>query len=161
MPAETRPGNGSKIAKMTRQHESMWRAFIEAHSAVMRVLEQDMMEKHGLALSWYDVLLHLAEAPEGRLRLGELANSVILTKSGITRLIDRMVDAGMVVREACPGDRRGYYAVITQSGRDTIEKVGPGHSQKAWEVFLSQVSPEEAAVLHRVFRRVLGLQPKK
>ncbi|MCH7737266.1 MAG: MarR family transcriptional regulator [Chloroflexi bacterium] len=140
----------------TQIHLDMWRAFLETHSTVIKHLERRMHEQHGLPLSWWDVLLQLADGPEGRLRMGELAESVLLTRSGITRLVDRMIGAGLVLRETCPGDRRGYYAVITQKGRDTIEKVGPDHSKDAWEVFLGHITDEEAVLLGKVFSRVLA-----
>ena len=128
---------------------------METHSTVVKFLERRMDEQHGLPLAWWDVLIQLADGPEGRLRMGELAESVLLTRSGITRLVDRMIVAGLVDREPCPGDRRGYYAVITQQGRDTIEKIGPDHSKDAWEVFLGHIDEEEAALMSQVFTRVL------
>ena len=67
-----------------------------------------------------------------------------------------MVGARLVLRENCPGDRRGYYAVITEQGRDTIEKVGPDHSKDAWEIFLGHINEEEAALMGKVFDRVLA-----
>ena len=88
--------------------------------------------------------------------MGELAESVLLTRSGITRLVDRMTVKGLVDREPCPGDRRGYYAVITQKGLDTIERVGPDHSRDAWDVFLGQISEEEAVLMDQVFNKVLA-----
>ncbi|MEO2141449.1 MAG: MarR family transcriptional regulator [bacterium] len=115
-----------------------------------------MQEQHSLPLPWWDVLQQLSHGEDGRLRMGELAESVLLTRSGVTRLLDRMITAGLVVREACPGDRRGYYAVITQLGLETIEKVGPDHSKDAWESFLGHVTKEEAAVMEKVFSRVLA-----
>ena len=115
-----------------------------------------MQEQHSLPLSWWDVLQQLSDSEGGRLRMGELAESVLLTRSGITRLLDRMITAGMVVREQCPGDRRGYYAVITQLGLDIIKKVGPDHSKDAWDSFLEHVTQEEAAVMEKVFSRVLA-----
>jgi DNA-binding MarR family transcriptional regulator len=133
----------------------MWRSFLETDSTVVKYLERRMQEQHGLPLAWWDVLQQLADGPEGRLRMGDLADSVLLTRSGITRLVDRMIVAGLVAREPCPGDRRGYYAVITQLGRDTIEKVGPDHSKDAWEIFLGHITEEEADVLWKVFNRVL------
>ena len=123
---------------------------------VIRHLERRMLEQHGLALSWYDVLLQLADGSDERLRMGELAESVLLTRSGITRLVDRMIEAGLVVREPCPGDRRGHYAVITQKGKDTIEKVGPDHFKDAWKVFLGHINGEEAVLMGKVFDRVLA-----
>ncbi len=129
---------------------------MQAHSTVVKYLERRMEEQHGLPLSWWDVLLQLADGPEGRLRMGELAESVLLTRSGITRLVDRMIVEGLVDREPCPGDRRGYYAVITQKGRDTIERVGPDHSKDAWEVFLGHINEREAVLMGQVFSRVLA-----
>ena len=140
----------------TDTHLKMWRSFLQTHSTVVKHLEQRMQEKHGLPLAWWDVLIQLADGPDGRMRMGELAESVLLTRSGITRLLDRMIKAGLVSREPCPGDRRGYYAVITQAGKDTIEKVGPDHSDNAWEVFLGHITEEEAAQIGQVFERVLA-----
>ncbi len=140
----------------SQTHLQMWRGFLEAHSTVVKYLERQMHQQHDLPLAWWDVLLQLAEGPDGKLRMGELAETVLLTRSGITRLVDRMIDAGLVLREPCPGDRRGYFAVITQQGLDTIEKVGPDHSNDAWDVFLGHISDEEAAVLRNVFTRVLA-----
>ncbi len=136
-------------------HLQMWRAFLQTHSTVVKYLERRMQEQHGLPLAWWDVLLQLADGPEGRLRMGELAESVLLTRSGITRLVDRMIVDDLVSREACPGDRRGYYAVITQKGKDIIELVGPDHSKDAWEVFLGHINEEEADLMEKIFSRVL------
>ena len=129
---------------------------MQTHSTVVKYLERRMEEQHSLPLSWWDVLLQLADGPDGRLRMGELAESVLLTRSGITRLVDRMIVEGLVDREPCAGDRRGYYAVITQKGRDTIERVGPDHSKDAWEVFLGHINEEEAVLMGKVFNRVLA-----
>ena len=129
---------------------------MKTHSTVVRYLERRMEEQHSLPLPWWDVLIQLADGPEGRLRMGELAESVLLTRSGITRLVDRMIAEGLVDREPCPGDRRGYYAVITQKGLDTIERVGPDHSKDAWEVFLGHIDEEEAELMGKVFSRVLA-----
>ena len=87
--------------------------------------------------------------------MGELAESVLLTRSGVTQLLDRMITAGLVVREACQGDRIGYCAVVTQLGLETIEKVGPDHSKDVWESFW-HVTQEEMAVMEKVFSRVLA-----
>jgi DNA-binding MarR family transcriptional regulator len=122
----------------------------------VKYLERRMEEQHGLPLSWWDVLLQLADGTDGRLRMGELAESVLLTRSGITRLVDRMIGEGLVDREPCPGDRRGYYAVITPKGLDTIERVGPDHSKDAWEVFLGHIDENEAKLMEQVFRRVIA-----
>jgi len=88
-------------------------------------------------------------------RMGELAESVLLTRSGVTRLLDRMITAGLVVREACQGDRRGYYAVITQLRLGDHIKSRPGPLQRRLGVFLEHVTHEEAAVMDKAFSRVL------
>ena len=102
------------------------------------------------------MLQQLSGGEAGRLRMRELAESVLLTRSGVTQLLDRMITAGLVVREACQGDRIGYCAVVTQLGLETIEKVGPDHSKDAWEAFWGHVTQEEAAVMENGFIRVLA-----
>ncbi|MDA0264505.1 MAG: MarR family transcriptional regulator [Chloroflexi bacterium] len=139
-----------------QQYLQMWRSFLKTHSTVVKHLERRMQEQHGLPLAWWDVLVQLAEGPESGLRMGELAEAVLLTRSGITRLVDRMIGEGLVVREQCPRDRRGYYAVISQKGLDIMAQVGPDHSENAWEVFLGHISEEEAVMVERVFSRVLA-----
>jgi DNA-binding MarR family transcriptional regulator len=96
---------------------SAWRRLLEAHATVTELLEHELVAERGLPLSRYDVLLNLAEAPEGRLRMQELSASVLLSKSGLSRLVDRMVEAGLVRRERCQDDRRGWFAVLTDQGR--------------------------------------------
>ena len=146
------------VATNTTIHLQMWRSFLGAHFSVVKYLERRMQEQHGLPLAWWDVMQQLADGPKQGLRMSELADLVLLTRSGITRLVDRMIEAGLIVREPCPGDRRGYYAVITQKGLDTIENVGPDHSRDAWEVFLGHISEEEAVMLEKVFSRVLAAE---
>ena len=145
-------------ATNTTIHLQMWRSFLGAHFSVVKYLERRMQEQHGLTLAWWDVMQQLADGPKQGLRMSELADSVLLTRSGITRLVDRMIEAGLIVRETCPGDRRGYYAVITEKGLDTIESVGPDHFRDAWEAFLGHISEEEAVMLEKVFGRVLAAE---
>ena len=143
---------------LDQQQLRLWVAYLGAHSAVISALEQGMDQDVGLPLPWYDVLVQLSMAPESRLRLGELAESVILTRSGITRLLDRMDAAGLVRREPAAGDRRGYFAVLTGEGQEMLEKAAPGHSQRAWDCFIQHVKPEEFPALQAVFDRVLQWQ---
>ena len=98
-------------------HLVAWRAFLSAHAKVIRLLEEEMGREQGLPLSWFDVLAHLEGATEGRLRMQELAGSLVISRSGLTRLFDRIAGAGLVAREACAEDRRGTYAVITPQGQ--------------------------------------------
>ena len=116
-------------------HLVAWRAFLSAHAKVIRLLEEEMGREQGLPLSWFDVLAHLEGATEGRLRMQELAGSLVISRSGLTRLFDRIAGAGLVAREACAEDRRGTYAVITPQGRSVLKRVVPGHFRAVDEHF--------------------------
>ncbi len=104
-----------------------WRSFLRAHAAVVRRLEADLLQSHGLSLGVYDVLVQLVEAPGRRLRMTELAAKVLLSRSGLTRLVDRMVRDGYVRREPDPGDARGVLAVMTDAGYDRLRSASPTH----------------------------------
>ena len=132
-----------------------WRAFLQAYSTVMRTLEREMQESEGLTLSWYDILAHLDDAPEGAIRMQFLADSILLSRSGLTRLVDRMVDAGLVTRVTCPEDRRGTYAVITPDGRAALRRAMPGHIQGIQEHFLRHMSEEDVRALHSTLSKPL------
>ena len=131
-----------------------WRAFQWANTVVMRNLEREL-EEEGLPLPWFDVLIHLCEAAEGRLRMQTLADSVVLSRSGVTRLVDRMERAGLVRREPSQEDRRGAYAVVTQEGRQAFERVWPGHRQRVTERFIRHLSDTEARVLYQALAKVI------
>lgn len=133
-----------------------WRSFLEAHAALVSVLEQELQEREDLDLTWYDVLVQLHEADDDRLRMQELADAVLLSKSGLTRLVDRMERAGLVAREACPTDRRGTFAVLTDDGRATLRRTAPEHLRGVSEHFAGHLTSDEAKVLERVFTRILG-----
>src|SRR5258708_35684230 len=93
-----------------------WVRFLATHSAITRELEARLMGAHGLTLSDYDVLVQLARSPEGRLRNIELANAVVLTRSGVTRLVDGLERDGLVTRTSCPSDKRGTLIQLTEEG---------------------------------------------
>ena len=104
------------VARPLSPHDARlapWRAFIEAHTRVSRRLDEDLRAEHDLSLAEYDTLLTIAWAPERRIRMRSLADSILLSKSGVTRLIDRLVADGLVERSACLSDARGAEAVLT------------------------------------------------
>ncbi|MCH7712586.1 MAG: MarR family transcriptional regulator [Chloroflexi bacterium] len=138
---------------------AVWRRFLEAHATVIRKLERDLMDQAGVPLSWYDVLVHLSEAPAGSLRHQVLADSLLLSRSGVTRLVDRMVDAGLVCREASAEDRRVSYVVLTEKGRDTLDRAGPGHIHSVVEHFARHLRGPETAALDSFFTRLLEEDP--
>ena len=137
-----------------------WRAFLTAHARVSEVLERELMAARGLPLSWYDVLVQLEEAPESRLRMHDLAAAVLLSRAGLTRLVDRMTGAGLVQRTACEEDRRGTYVELTREGRDTLAAAAPIHMQGIETHFTSHLSPAETEALSSALGRIATrLQP--
>ena len=136
-------------------HAAAWRAFLEAHAAVTEVLARELEDERDLPLPWYDVLVQLQEAPRGELRMAELARSVLLSKSGLTRLIDRMERAGLVERRTCVDDGRGLLAVMTPAGRDTLRKAAPVHLRGIDEHFASYLTDTEAKALRTGLNKVL------
>jgi len=131
-----------------------WRDFVQTFGTVMHQLDQDMQADQDTPLAWFDVLVHLNEAPEGRLRMHELAESLVLVPSSLTRLIDRMNSAGLVEREPCPEDRRVVYCVITGEGRAVYHRVRPGHNDRVQERFMQYLNREDVAALRRIFSKV-------
>ena len=117
-----------RLHALDERHLAAWRTFITAHAALIDAIERDLRGAGVISLTWYDVLIELAEAPDHRLRLHELARAVVLSRSGLTRLVERLGAAGLIAREPCPDDRRGAFAVLTaegavQSGRVRVAEV--------------------------------------
>jgi len=135
-------------------HLAAWRALLETHAAVTELLARELSSERGLPLKAYDVLLNLAEAPEGRLRMQELSSSVLLSKSGLSRVVDRMEEGGLVRRERSEDDRRGWFAVLTERGRSTLRRAAPIHLRGIQEHFARHVDDDEARVLAVVLGRV-------
>jgi DNA-binding MarR family transcriptional regulator len=133
-----------------------WQAFMAAHRAVVKELAHELEAETGLPLAWYEVLLYLQRAPDQRLRMQELADSVVLTPSGLTRLVDHMEAAGLVRREACPTDRRGSYAVLAKKGYKRLSDTAPVHLRGVEEHFASHLTDHEAAVLSKALGKVLA-----
>jgi DNA-binding MarR family transcriptional regulator len=135
-------------------HLAAWRALLEAHAAVTEVLEHELVAERGLPLSHYEVLLRLAGAPGARLRMQELAASVLLSKSGLSRLVDRLEAAGLVRRERCPSDRRGAFAVLTDQGRSVLRRAAPVHLRGIQQHFARHLDDQEARWLAEALDRV-------
>ncbi len=117
-------------------------------------MERELDEHHGLPLAWYEVLLYLHEAEDGHIRMHELAESLILSRSAATRFIDRMEDAGLVTREMCPTDRRGMFVVLTDEGRQRFRAAGRTHLAGIERLFSANVSDDEAGVIAAALGRV-------
>jgi DNA-binding MarR family transcriptional regulator len=138
------------------EHLRAWRALLVAHRRLVDRLAQELEEARQLPLTWYDVLVHLAEEPQRRLRMSDLAGRVLLSQSGLTRLVDRMADAGLVTRERCPTDRRGTFVVPTPRGLSTLEAAAPGHLAGVATHFAEHLDEREAALLGDVLERIAG-----
>ncbi len=110
-------------------HLQAWHALLRAQAGLACSLERELMAAEGLPLVWYEVLRVLDQDPQGALRLQRLMDTVLMTKSGVSRLIDRMEAAGLVARSGCPSDRRGAYAVITDQGRERLRRAAPVHAR--------------------------------
>jgi DNA-binding MarR family transcriptional regulator len=126
-----------------------WRAFLRAHARVERRLDEDLRSRHGLSLQEYETLLHLAESPERRLRMGRLADSLLLSKSGVTRLVDRLEDDGLVERTSCSSDARGAEATLTRLGLARLRAAAPTHVEGIRAYFFSAIETADLAVVER------------
>ena len=142
-------------AKLDDRRLAAWRALLASHAALVGVLGEELQEEKGLPLPWYEVLLWLGQAPEGRMRMGELADSLLLTPSGVTRLVDRMEADGLVQRVQCPSDRRGWNAVITPAGRARLRAAAPVHLRGVERHFGRHISDDEAELIADILGRVL------
>ena len=125
----------------------VWRAFLRSHSSIVRKLERDLVEQAGMPLPWYDVLLVLAEAPDNRLRMADLAERVLLSRSGLTRLVDRLASEGLVERQPFPGDARGLYTVLTPGGLARLRAAAPVHLTGISEYFLRRLTDDDLRTL--------------
>jgi len=133
---------------------AVWRSFLRAHSETVRRLERDLVNHVGLPLSWYDVLLQLAEAPDRRLRMAELADRVLLSRSGLTRLVDRLQQEGLVVRVPYPGDARGLWTVLTDAGLERLRAAAPTHLAGVAQHWLAHFDDDELRTLGALLARV-------
>lgn len=132
-----------------------WIAFARAHAALSQALQAALEERHALPLAWHEALVHL-EVSAGRLRMQALAERVLLSRSGLTRLCDRMEDAGLIRRESCDGDRRGTYAVMTERGRALLGESCPVFLRCVKNRCDDRLSESEHAVLLKALNRIAG-----
>ena len=133
----------------------IWRTFLLAHASLMRTLEGELQEARSMPLVWYDVLLQLVEAPGRRLRMAELADRLLMSRSGLTRMVDRLQTEGWVRREPSPDDARGMYAVLTRTGFDALREAAPVHLAGVRDHFLVHFSDDELRELGALIERVI------
>jgi DNA-binding MarR family transcriptional regulator len=139
-------------------HLDAWRALLNVHAGVVERVEQALREADLPPLAWYDVLWALRRAPERRLRMGELADAVTLTRGGLTKLVDRLEDGGVLRREACVNDRRGYHAVLTPRGHALLRRMWPVYADVLKDVLVPTIGVDEAAAIAASLGRVVDRQ---
>jgi DNA-binding MarR family transcriptional regulator len=132
---------------------------LATHSRLVHELDAELERDHGLPLSSYEVLMNLADADDNRLRMGELADRLLLSRSGITRLADRLEKQGLIERERCPNDGRGYFALLTDRGRELIKAARPDHLAGVRRHFLDRLEPDEIDSLGAIWHRLNGDRP--
>jgi DNA-binding MarR family transcriptional regulator len=139
---------------LNREELAAWRGMLRVHSGLTKALDAELVRAHRLPLSSYEVLLFLADSPGGQMRMSELADGVLLSRSGLTRLVDRMERDGLIRRERCEQDARGWFAAITDEGRELFRAARATHLDGVRERFLSHFSRAELRTLAGLWEKV-------
>jgi DNA-binding MarR family transcriptional regulator len=127
---------------------------LRAHAELTRALDAQLAREHKLPLSSYEVLLFLADSPDGRMRMSDLAESVLLSRSGLTRLVDRLEREGLLKRERCESDARGLFAQITPEGRRLFDAARRTHLDGVRALFLDRFSRDELRTLGGLWQKL-------
>jgi DNA-binding MarR family transcriptional regulator len=150
-PPEAVPAAATELA--------VWRAMLRAQAGISRRLQADLLADHDLALGSYDVLMHLGEAPDGRLRMNDLADRVLLSRSGLTRLVDRLQREGLVARESCASDARGLFAVLTPAGRARFEAAAPTYRRCVRQCVLGRLDEHDLRMIIPILDKLADAGP--
>jgi DNA-binding MarR family transcriptional regulator len=140
---------------LTAAELGAWRGMLRVHTALVKELDAELSEAHDLPLSSYEVLITLDSAPGKKRRMAELADSVLLSRSGMTRLVDRLVKLELIARDTCTDDGRGCYAVLTDKGAEVLATARPTHLDGVRERFLRHFAQDELQMLADMWERVL------
>jgi DNA-binding MarR family transcriptional regulator len=141
---------------LTAAELAAWRGMLRTHAMVLKRLDAELEAAHGLALTSYEVLLHLSGAEESRMRMCDIADSVLLSRSGLTRLVDRFERDGLVERMSCPSDARGAFAKLTPEGENVFRAAQRTHLEGVRRHFLAHFGEQELATLGEQWQRVAG-----
>ena len=139
---------------LDRDELAAWRGMLRTHAELTRALDAELAREHDLPLSSYEVLLFLADSESGRMRMSELADSVLLSRSGLTRLVDRLERQGLLRRERCESDARGLFAEITPEGRELFDAARVTHLDGVRKLFLSRYSRDELKTLGALWAKL-------
>jgi DNA-binding MarR family transcriptional regulator len=141
-------------ASWSSDRRSIWRQFLSTSTRIVDRLDHELQLQHDLALVDFEILDELDRAPGGRLRMSELANQVLVSRSRLTYRIDRLADVGHVTREECEDDRRGMWAIITETGRAACDTARLSHEAAVGAWFFEQMSADEQRTCHAVMQRI-------
>jgi DNA-binding MarR family transcriptional regulator len=150
----TSAAEADKAGPFSATELAAWRGMLEIHATVTGALDTQMRAEHGLSLSAYEVLMFLADAPDRHLRMSEIADRVLLSRSGCTRLVDRLVKLGFVTRCASEDDGRGAYAELTAAGLEKFRVAQRTHREGVHHHFLDHLNPTDAVVLGDIWTRL-------
>jgi DNA-binding MarR family transcriptional regulator len=141
---------------LTERELRAWRGLLRAHALLVKRLDAELDAAHELSLTSYEVLLHLAKSEGGKMRMCEVAESVLLSRSGLTRLVDRLERDGLVERVSCPDDARGAFAHVTDAGREKLRSAAETHLDGVRRHFLDLFTDDELDRLAEAWERVAG-----
>ncbi len=145
---------------LSDQQLRTWRAWMALNTQLPAALHRQLQADSGLSLPDFEVLVHLTDTPEGRLRVSDLARALNWDRSRVSHHIKRMAGRGLVTREECSSDGRGAFVVLSPAGRTAIERAAPGHARKVRDVVFDHLTAEELAALEAVTAKVLArLEP--
>jgi DNA-binding MarR family transcriptional regulator len=143
------------VRELAPRELAAWRGLLRVHSALVKALDAELLAEHDLPLTSYEVLINLQAAPERRRRMAELAEGVLLSRSGMTRLVDRLERDGLIERDACTEDGRGMFAVLTDKGEELLARARRTHLDGVRERFLRHFDDAELERLAGGWNRVL------
>jgi DNA-binding MarR family transcriptional regulator len=152
-PTESEPAAGLCPTEL-----AAWKGLLRVHASLMKALDAELESSHRLPLTSYEVLIQLADAPEQKMRMCDLADSVLLSRSGMSRLVDRLERDGLLQRAACANDARGSFACITPAGMELLEQARPTHHEGIRRRFLEHFDEGELEQLGAYWARVLAAQ---
>src|SRR4051794_4349760 len=152
IPADTRT---EPIHELAAEELGAWRGLLRVHSALVKALDAELLAAHSLPLTSYEVLINLQAAPGRRRRMAELADGVLLSRSGMTRLVDRPEREGLLERAPCTDDGRGPFAVLTDKGQALLDEARRTHLDGVRERFLRHFGRDELHTLASLWERVL------
>ena len=142
--------------RLTERELGAWAGLLRAHAALTRALDADLETAHGLPLTSFEVLMYLADAAGERMRMSDLADRVLLSRSGLTRLVDRLESQGLLERATCKSDARGSFAVLTPAGAERLRAARATHRAGVRERFLTRLTEDEQNLLAGVWERLIG-----